>query len=112
MAHTARHRRSRSRVWLAALAASLAASLAAGSRHPQPAQSAARATQDSVRRAVQAFYDWYTPRASEAGAGPSWMRALRERRTSFAPALVTALRRDSAASARSPDEVVGLDGDP
>jgi hypothetical protein len=40
------------------------------------------------------------------------MRAVRERPGAFAPALVEALRRDSVASSRSRDEVVGLDGDP
>ncbi|AHG92644.1 hypothetical protein J421_5109 (plasmid) [Gemmatirosa kalamazoonensis] len=76
------------------------------------AQPSRDATADSVGRVVQAFYTWYTPLATASGAGPAWMRAIHERRTLFAPAIVAALRRDSVASARSPDEVVGLDGDP
>jgi hypothetical protein len=40
------------------------------------------------------------------------MRAVRERPALFAPAIAAALRRDSVASARHPDEIVGLDGDP
>jgi len=92
----------------------LAAAVLAGP--PAGAQPRADAAADSVGRAVQAFYAWYTPLAKAGGggpaAGPAWMRALRERRALFAPAIATALRRDSVASARSPDEVVGLDGDP
>ena len=40
------------------------------------------------------------------------MRALHDPRWHFNPALVTALRADSAASVANPGEVVGLDMDP
>jgi hypothetical protein len=77
-----------------------------------PDQPAPRAAADSVARAVQSFYDWYVPLARSGDAGVTWMRAVRARRFAFAPAIVDALRRDSVASARSRDEIVGLDGDP
>ena len=40
------------------------------------------------------------------------MQAVRERPALFSTDLVTALRADSTASAQTPSEVVGLDGDP
>lgn len=79
---------------------------------PARAQSPPRSAADSAARAVQAFYAWYVPQARADGAGATWMTAVRARPALFAPALVEALRRDSVASARSRDEVVGLDGDP
>lgn len=98
------HRRPRIPALVAACAVFLAA--------PLRAQPAADATADSVRRAVQAFYSWYVPRARQGGAGSPWMAAVRARPAAFAPAIARALRRDSVASSRSADEVVGLDGDP
>jgi hypothetical protein len=90
----------------------LAFALAAVAASHAAAQPARGTTADSVGRSVQAFYSWYVPMAATEGAGPPWMRALRERRALFAPAIAAALRRDSVASAANPDEVVGLDGDP
>lgn len=67
---------------------------------------------DSVRAAVQRFYDWYVPMASRV-EGPAWMEALSRKQFAFAPALVAALRADSVAQAKSDaDEEDGLDGDP
>jgi hypothetical protein len=63
-----------------------------------------------AERAVADFYQWYVPLAR--GGPDAEARALRERAGSFSPALVKALGADAAASAKSPDEVVGLDGDP
>jgi hypothetical protein len=63
-----------------------------------------------AERAVAQFYQWYVPLAHDStDAG---MRAVRERSAFFPTSLVAALRADSLASARSPGEVVGLDGDP
>jgi hypothetical protein len=59
---------------------------------------------------VADFYQWYVPLVR---SGPdAQARALQERAGSLSPALIQALRADAAASATSPDEVVGLDGDP
>ena len=63
-----------------------------------------------AERAVAQFYQWYVPLAHDStDAG---MRAVRERSAFFPTSLVVALRADSLANALSPDEVVGLDGDP
>jgi hypothetical protein len=66
---------------------------------------------DSVRAAVQRFYDWYVPVASRV-EGPAWMEALARKQFTFAPVLVEALRADSVAQAKSDDDEEGLDGDP
>lgn len=89
---------------------SLLASALAG--FPLHAQSKPSTIADSVGLVVQAFYTWYVPQAHAANGSPAWMSAVRLRREIFAPRLVEGLRRDSVASARSRDEIVGLDGDP
>ena len=65
---------------------------------------------DSARRTVDDFYSWYAPIQKQTSSAN--MRAIRDRPSLFSPELVTALRVDSVASAASPGEVVGLDGDP
>ena len=62
-----------------------------------------------AREVVAQFYAWYVPEAHRAGAE---MRALRDPRWHFSPALMAALRADAAAAAASPGEIVGLDMDP
>jgi len=71
----------------------------------------ASVSDDSVRAAVQRFYDWYAPMASRV-EGPAWMAALARKQFTFAPELVAALRADSVAQAKSDDDEEGLDGDP
>lgn len=74
----------------------------------QPAHAAidsARVARETVGR----FYSWYVPAAQKAGAD---MRALHDARWHFSPALVSALRADSAATDANPNEIVGLDMDP
>lgn len=58
---------------------------------------------------VQAFYDWYLPRARKEDF---IQRALEHRKSSFSPELARAVREDYAAAAKVPDEIVGLDFDP
>lgn len=76
------------------------------------AQAETRIERDSVRRAVQAFYDWYTPRAAKPRGVDMVMRAATHGPLAFDPELVKWLRIDSTARARTKDEVNGLDGDP
>ena len=76
------------------------------------AQAETRIERDSVRRAVQAFYDWYTPRAAKPRGVDMVMRAATHGPLAFDPDLVKWLRIDSIARARTKDEVNGLDGDP
>jgi hypothetical protein len=63
-----------------------------------------------ARDVVARFYAWYAPAAQKTPETD--MRALRDRRWHFSPALVSALRADRAASRASHDEIVGLDMDP
>jgi len=107
MRSLSRHARVRTAATRLAVAVLVAAPVA-----PLGAQPRAVTTADSVTQAVQSFYTWYVPRARAATSGAPWMLAVRARGALFAPAVVAALRRDSAASARHPEEVVGLDGDP
>jgi hypothetical protein len=65
---------------------------------------------DSARRAVDEFYGWYVPMQKQTRGAD--MRAIRDKPALFSSELATALRADSVASAASPGEVVGLDGDP
>ena len=66
----------------------------------------------SVQAIVQQFYDWYVP-ASEKDKDMSGVEmALKEKPDAFSPELLKALQDDLAASAKDPDEVVGLDFDP
>jgi len=74
------------------------------------AQSNPALSADSARRTVDDFYTWYVPIQKQTSSAN--MRAIRDRPALFSPELVTALRADSVASAASPGEVVGLDGDP
>jgi hypothetical protein len=67
---------------------------------------------DSARRFVQEFYSWYVPMAFKPTNGATWMRAIRQRGTSFTKEIIAGLREDSVAAAKEPNEVVGLDGDP
>jgi hypothetical protein len=70
------------------------------------------AAEDSARRSVQAFYDWYVPRAAHPGKRDMIMFAATNGPLRFQPELVRWLRIDSTARARNKDEVDGLDGDP
>lgn len=72
------------------------------------------AIQDRVQSAqafVQSFYDWYVERAKNSS--PTLMEdALASKRWPMSDAIVTALREDMAAQAKSPDDIVGIDFDP
>ncbi len=77
-----------------------------GSTGPVPVKS------ESARQFVQAFYDWYTPKALNGSAGDGWDLVLKSKRFVFSQRLVQALREDSAAAAKVKGEIVGLDFDP
>lgn len=69
--------------------------------------------QNSVRRFVQSFYDWYVPIALRRGTvGPAWDQVLERRPSVLAPELARTLRLDSEAEASAPGEIVGLEFDP
>ena len=87
------------------VATAAAALITLGCTSSNPALSA-----ESARRAVDEFFGWYVPMQKQTPFAS--MRAIHDRPTLFGSELVTALRADSVASAASPGEVVGLDGDP
>ena len=65
---------------------------------------------------VGQFYSWYVAKdaaLTKANSGKSVMDvAIAEKKSSFSPALLKALKEDSAAAEKSPGEIVGLDFDP
>lgn len=67
---------------------------------------------DTVRGFVKQFYDWYVPKAVKHGPVPAWVLALDHKGAVFSPLLARVLRDDSAAQAKSVDDIVGLDFDP
>ena len=71
-----------------------------------------RGVSEPLRSFVQGFYNWYVPRALSDNAGPASELALKYKSSVFEPQLARALREDSAAQAKSPGEIVGLDFDP
>src|SRR5579863_9296774 len=78
----------------------------------QALPSADQSATNSVQRFVQGFYDWYVPLALKEGPFPTIDLALKEKSFLFSGALAQALHDDSAARAKSPEWIVGLDGDP
>lgn len=66
---------------------------------------------EASRRSVQAFYDWYVPRAAHPGKRDMIMVAATGGPLHFDAELVRWLRVDSTARARNTAEVDGLDGD-
>ena len=73
-------------------------------------QAAAQPTEQSCRRFVQNFYDWYVPRILKSAT--TYDTALKSKAALFSPLLVRALREDLAASKANSGEIVGLDFDP
>lgn len=61
---------------------------------------------------VQGFYDWYAKQSQQDNNLSGVELALKDRPEAFSAEIVRGLREDLAASAKSPDEVVGLDFDP
>jgi hypothetical protein len=66
----------------------------------------------AVRSFVQGFYDWYVPKALDPKGEVASDLALKQKGAFFSTRLAQALKDDSAAAAKSPDEIVGLDFDP
>lgn len=66
---------------------------------------------ESAEEFVQGFYDWYTGELqNEDNQAPD--DALKSKRWPMSAAIVTALKADEDAQAKSPDDVVGIDFDP
>lgn len=91
------------------------AGAASTSRATAAQQGASSAAADSVRLLVQAFYDWYVPRANGPASESAYDSALTEKAAFFEPPLLAALREDNAAQEHDTtgDIVsVGADYDP
>jgi len=65
----------------------------------------------SAKAFVKGFYDWYTGEIQKSKDGPV-DDPLKSKHWPFSAAIVTALKADEEAQAKSPDEVVGIDFDP
>lgn len=69
-------------------------------------------TTQSVRQFVQAFYDWYVPKALGSSPGPPWRAALQARPGSFSAEIASLLRKEIREQAQTKGEISGLDFDP
>jgi hypothetical protein len=70
-------------------------------------------TEESCRKFVQSFYDWYLSTASRKNLdSPSMDTAIDRKPQFFSAELLRRLKEDSEAQAKTPGEIVGLDFDP
>jgi len=68
--------------------------------------------EDSPRKFVQDFYDWYVRMSAHSHSEDASNIALKKKSSAFSPELLHALQADALASSKSPGEIVGLDWDP
>jgi hypothetical protein len=69
-------------------------------------------SQESVRKFVQGFYDWYNAISHMNNKLSPDQRAIKEKAQMFSAGLIEALKEDYKASSKHPEEIVGLDWDP
>lgn len=71
-------------------------------------------TQESCRKFVQAFYDWYLSKEAASGnlSLPSWDVVLKHKANVLSPQLHRKLKADLDAQENCPGEICGLDFDP
>ena len=81
------------------------------SSQQSPQTQSSNANEDSCRKFVQQFYDWYLPKAKTAKVRAADI-VLKYKSDSFSPELLRQLKADSAAQAKARGEIVGLDFDP
>lgn len=74
-------------------------------------QSPPQDTSNSCRKFVEEFYWWYRRNASNAPERDGGV-ALKDRSSSFSPAIIQALREDNEAQEKAGPDLVSLDGDP
>jgi len=68
--------------------------------------------EDSPRKFVEDFYNWYVPMASHSHSEAASNIAVKKKSALFSAELLKALKEDALAASKSPGEVVGLDSDP
>ena len=76
----------------------------------QGQQSVAKPADQSCRRFVQGFYDWYVPRILKSA--DTYEIVLKNKPGLFSPALIRMLREDLSAAKANSGEIDGLDFDP
>jgi hypothetical protein len=76
------------------------------------AQQSPTTTQNSCRRFVQNFYDWYVPEAIRESDTSASDLAIKQKSAAFSPELLRELKQDSQAQAKTKGQIVGLDFDP
>ena len=90
----------------------LCVSAVAQAAAPSPAGAPAKdATTPAAQGFVQGFYDWYVGQAKKSDQH-LMDDALSNKRWPMSEAIVTALKADMAAQAKTPDDIVGIDFDP
>src|SRR5258706_1243821 len=67
---------------------------------------------DGLRTFVQEFYRWYVPMALKDSKVPAFEIAIKQRPAAFSAGLFKALKEDSEAQVKSPEDIVGIDWDP
>jgi hypothetical protein len=70
-----------------------------------------QSTEDSCRRFVQQFYNWYLPKAKSSKGRASDL-VLKYKSSMLSPELAKELKADSAAQDKAKGDLVGLDFDP
>ena len=71
-------------------------------------------TEQSCRKFVQAFYDWYLSKDAASGklSVPSWDAVVKRKADVLSPELYRGLKEDHDARENCPGEICGLDFDP
>ena len=85
------------------------------SAQPVPCQTTSeQETQESCRKFVQAFYDWYLSKEAASGnlSTPSMDAVLKRKANVLSPELYQRLKADRDAEEDCPGEICGLDFDP
>ncbi|HEY3900753.1 MAG TPA: DUF3828 domain-containing protein [Chthoniobacter sp.] len=68
--------------------------------------------EDSPRKFVQDFYDWYVPLGRHTHSQETSDVALKKKSSAFSAELSKALKEDTLAQSKSPGDIVGIDWDP
>jgi len=98
--------------WLSAANLAVICCLLLNSFAPAYAATSDGEATQSVRQFVEAFYDWYVPKALSSSPGPPWGAALQARPSSFSTELAYLLRKAIREQAQTKGAISGLDFDP
>ena len=107
-----RARRFTMSIGLSLLCITASVAQAAGPAASQAKTQPEAVSSQSVHDFVQGFYDWYVQLNQKSSDGSQMDTALKNKHWPMSQAIVTALDADTAAQAKSPDDIVGIDFDP